>query len=209
MDGIIEGWRLGFVELDGTYEGTVLGTEDAALLAFDTYYRDHGHLSPKDRAEVNYDHPDSLDLELFVEHLDALRAGKSIEVPVYDFATHTRSQETSRLEGREIIVVEGILLFAFDDIADRLSLKVFRDCPEATRFKRRVKRDVAERGRTPESIEKQFAATVKPMHDKFVQPSMDCADLIVPGDGNLDEAAEQVMSVIKDDRPQQPLPPPR
>ena len=185
-----------------------LGADRAGLLAFDTYYRDHGHLCPRQRAEVNYDHPDSLDLELFVSHLDALSAHEGISVPVYDFATHTRSNETTRLDPREVIVVEGILLFAFDDIADRMAMRVFRDCPESTRFKRRVRRDVAERGRNPESFEKQLAATLKPMHDKYVQPSMDRAVLIVAGDGDLDAAARVVLKAFRDGqrRPQQPLP---
>ncbi len=169
-----------------------LGTKRAGLLPFDTYYRDHGHLTPQERAAVNYDHPDSLDRELFIEHLDLLARGVDVATPVYDFATHTRSSDTLELVATEFIVVEGILLFSFPEITDRLALRIFRDCPERTRFRRRVRRDVAERGRTPESVAAQFEATVKPMHDRYVQPSMDIADKVVPGDGDLDRAAEQV-----------------
>ena len=179
-------------------EGLVarLGSERASLLAFDTYYRDHGHLSPEQRAEVNYDHPDSLDIELFTNHLDALRGGQDIEAPVYDFATHTRPGPTVRVEARSIVVVEGILLLTFDDIADRFSIRVFRDCPEDLRFSRRLERDIAERGRTEESVTRQFAATVKPMHDLFVQPSASTADLVISGDGELSEHVETVVKAI-------------
>lgn len=178
---------------------TRLGTEQASLLAFDTYYRDHGHLTPDERAEVNYDHPDSLDLELFTEHLDALRSGNDIEAPVYDFATHTRPGTTLTIEARSIVVVEGILLLAFDDIAERLSLRVFRDCAEELRFSRRLERDIAERGRTAESVTKQFHATVKPMHDVFVQPSAAAADLVIAGDGDLAAHIEAVVEMLPTD----------
>jgi len=173
-----------------------LGPDRACLLPFDTYYRDHGHLTREQRTEVNYDHPDSLDVELFIDHLDSLAEGNDVEAPVYDFATHKRSTETTSVFANEVVVVEGILLFAFPEIAQRLNLRVFRDCPELTRFKRRVRRDVAERGRTPESVSKQFEATVKPMHDRFVQPSMDVAEVVIPGDGDLDVAAENLNATI-------------
>lgn len=173
-----------------------LGEDRASLLAFDTYYRDHGHLPPAERAEVNYDHPDSLDSELFVQHLDRLTAGDDIEAPVYDFATHTRTTDTITVPARSIIIVEGILLFAFDGIVDRLELRIFRDCPEPLRFRRRVRRDVAERGRTPESVSHQFEATVKPMHDLYVQPSMDLAHLVVPGDGDIAHHAAGLAEMI-------------
>lgn len=179
-------------------EGVVsrLGPARASLLAFDTYYRDHGHLTPEQRAEVNYDHPDSLDIELFTAHLDALLAGQDIEAPVYDFATHTRPGETMYVEARNIVVVEGILLLAFEDIANRLSVRVFRDCPEALRFTRRLERDIAERGRTPESVTRQFKATVKPMHDLFVQPSAASADLVISGEGELSDHIDTVLRAL-------------
>ncbi len=165
-------------------------------MAFDTYYRDHGHLSPADRAVVNYDHPDSLDSELFLTHLDALKNGRPVDAPVYDFASHTRSGRVVRLDPRPIVVVEGILLFAFPAVADTFALRVFRDCAEDLRFRRRVRRDVAERGRTPESVSAQFAATVKPMHDRFVQPAMDDAELVIPGDGEITTHAATVVAAI-------------
>ena len=180
-----------------------LGRDLASVLAFDTYYRDHGHLPPAERAEVNYDHPDSLDVGLFCTHLDALAADIDIDTPVYDFATHTRSTAIVTVPARPVVVVEGILLFAFPEIAERFALRVFRDCPEELRFRRRVRRDVAERGRTPESVSRQFAATVKPMHDRFVQPAMDLADVVIPGEGDLDAHALGLSEaiVIMADRP--------
>lgn len=179
-------------------EGVVsrLGPTHASLLAFDTYYRDHGHLEPAQRADVNYDHPDSLDIELFTTHLDALLAGKDIEAPRYDFATHTRRGPSLLVEAKSFVVVEGILLFAFDDIADRFSVRVFRDCDEELRFSRRLARDIAERGRTAESVAHQFQATVKPMHDLFVQPSAAVADLVISGDGELSDHVDTVLKAL-------------
>lgn len=173
-----------------------LGEDRAVVLAFDTYYRDHGHLTPGERERVNYDHPDSLDSELFVAHLDALSNDDPVDAPVYDFSTHTRTGRVSRIDARPVTVVEGILLFAFPEIAERFALRIFRDLPEDLRFRRRVRRDVAERGRTPESVSAQFAATVKPMHDRYVQPSMDDAQLIIPGDGDLDTHVASVVAAI-------------
>lgn len=166
-----------------------LGTRNAEIFAFDTYYRDHGHLSVAERALVNYDHPDSLDVELFTAHLDQLRAGGSAETPVYDFATHTRSSETRRVGPAHLVIVEGILLFAFPEIRERLDLRVFRDCPEEVRFKRRLKRDVSERGRSPDSVKAQFEATVAPMHETFVQPSKTHAHIVIEYGEDLDEVA--------------------
>ncbi len=155
---------------------------DAVLLPFDAYYRDHGHLTPEERAVVNYDHPDSLDVALFVEHLRMLRDGHEIAMPVYDFATHTRTEDLVMVSPTDVIVVEGILLFSFAEIRELFELKVFRDCPEELRFERRLARDVAERGRTPESVRAQFAATVAPMHDEFVQPHRDAAEIVSDGE---------------------------
>ena len=172
---------------------------DAVLLPFDAYYRDHGHLTPTERAEVNYDHPDALDVQLFVEHLLLLRGGHEIAMPVYDFATHTRTDDLVMIEPTPVIVVEGILLFSFPEIRELFSLKVFRDCPERLRFERRLERDVAERGRTPESVRTQFAATVAPMHDQFVQPYRDLAEIISDGDDMplvVDIVCEQVGRLV-------------
>lgn len=146
-----------------------LGEERVSVLAFDAYYRDQGHLTAEERSRINYDHPDSLDHQLFADHLDELRAGRDVDVPVYDFATHTRTGHHRRIDARDVVLVEGILLFAFREITERLDVRVFIDVPHRIRLERRVLRDVAERGREPDDVRRQFAQTVAPMHDEFVQ----------------------------------------
>lgn len=176
-----------------------LGTHRVAALAFDAYYHDHGHLSPADRKLVNYDHPDSLDVELFTFHLHELRAGRSIEVPEYDFATHTRTGATIAVEARDIVIVEGILLFAFAEIRDALDHLVFIDVPEEIRLERRVQRDVVHRGREPDDVRRQFAATVAPMHDEHVQPHRDRAHRIIGMHEDLATVADELAAIA--DRP--------
>lgn len=171
-----------------------LGTSQ---LAFDTYYCDQSHLPPHERARVNYDHPASLDVELFIAHLDQLAAGQTIEAPIYDFSTHSRTTETERVEPGEVVVIEGILLLAFPEIAERLDLRVYRDCPEKVRFARRLRRDMAERGRTEVSVYDQFEATVKPMHDEYVEPCRHGADIVTEFDEELHAAADRVIAAIR------------
>ncbi len=168
----------------------------ASQLAFDTYYRDQSHLSPEARAQVNYDHPDSLDVELFTSHLDDLTAGRSIKAPVYDFSTHSRTAVTEPVEARDVVVIEGILLLSFPEIVKRLELRVFRDCPENVRFARRLRRDMNERGRTEVSVFHQFEATVKPMHDEFVEPCRSTADIVTEFDEELHTAADRVIAAV-------------
>ena len=158
---------------------------DVSVLWFDEYYHDLVHLTPDERALVNYDHPDSLDVDLLVSHLDGLLAGRPAEVPVYDFTTHTRTGTTRRVEPGPVIVVDGILVLAFPVIRERLDVSVFVEAPAEVRLARRLDRDVRERGRTPESVRTQFAATVAPMHDAFVSPCRDLADLTLDGQGDL------------------------
>ena len=158
---------------------------DVSVLWFDEYYHDQVHLTPDERALVNYDHPDSLDVDLLVSHLDGLLAGRPAEVPVYDFTTHTRTGTTRRVDPRPVIVVDGILVLAFPAIRERLDVSVFVEAPAEVRLARRLDRDVRERGRTPESVRTQFAATVAPMHDAFVSPCRDLADLTLDGQGDL------------------------
>lgn len=155
-----------------------LGPGHASLLQFDSYYRDQSHLSTDERADVNYDHPDALDVELFATHLDQLASGAPIACPIYDFATHTRLPETRRVEPAPVVVVDGILLLADDRLISRFDMRIFRECPEDVRLDRRIERDVLQRGRTEASVRRQFAATVKPMHDRFVAPSAVHADVI-------------------------------
>ena len=168
----------------------------ATQLAFDTYYCDQSHLTPDERAQVNYDHPDSLDVELFAAHLDELAAGRAVEAPIYDFSTHSRTVETERVVPGDIVVIEGILLLAFPQIAERLDLRVYRDCPENVRFARRLRRDMAERGRTELSVYQQFEATVKPMHDEYVEPCRATADIVTEFDEELHAAADRVIAAV-------------
>jgi uridine kinase len=159
-----------------------LGPAFCAVVSFDDYYRDLSHLDPAERARANFDHPDSLDDELFGRHLDLLREGRAVEVPVYDFASHSRTGACVRVEPRAVVVVEGILLLAVEAIADRLDLSVFVEAQEAVRLARRIARDAVERGRSEASVRAQYAATVGPMYAEFVGPSARRADLRVSGE---------------------------
>ncbi|MEC7908903.1 MAG: uridine kinase [Actinomycetota bacterium] len=175
--------------------------ERVSALQFDRYYRDQGHLDAEQRALVNYDHPDSLDHDLFIEHLDLLSEGHSIKAPIYDFATHTRMEQTEKIESKEFVIVDGILILAFMEIRERLTHEIFIDTPDETRLKRRIVRDMSERGRTEESVRKQFKASVLPMHKKFVQPFKESTELIINGLDDPKESAAKVISFL--DREQQ------
>ncbi len=153
------------------------GTE-ASVLAFDAYYRDLSHLPFAERRACNFDHPDSLDIDLFLQHLDALKQGIDVDVPVYDFPTHTFSGRFEHVTASRVLLVEGILLLAFEEVAARLDYSIFLDVPEAVRLQRRMRRDMDERGRPEDHVRRQFAATVAPMHDAYVQPSRHRADRI-------------------------------
>ncbi len=156
-----------------------LGATEASVLAFDAYYRDLSHLPFAERRRRNFDHPDSLDSDLFLEHLDSLRDGRDVDVPIYDFATHTITGRFERVEAAPLVLVEGILLLAFEEVAQRLDYTIFLDLPEDVRLQRRIQRDVTERGRPEDHVRRQFAATVAPMHDAFVQPNRHRAGRIV------------------------------
>ena len=172
-----------------------LDERDASVLAFDAYYLDLSHLPFDERRRGNFDHPDSLDSELFLQHLDALRHGIDVDVPIYDFSTHTHTGRFQRVEAAPLLLVEGILLLAFEDTAARLDYSIFMDVPEEVRLQRRIHRDMTERGRPEDHVRRQFAATVAPMHDAFVQPSRHRADRIVAGAG-ADELAEELMTML-------------
>ena len=172
-----------------------LGGAEASVLAYDAYYRDLSHLPFAERRRRNYDHPASLDSELFLEHLDALRRGISVDVPVYDFSTHTLSGRFERVEAARLLLVEGILLLALAGAVERLDYSVFLDVPEDTRLQRRIHRDMTERGRPEHHVRRQFAATVAPMHDTYVQPSRHRADRIL-GPADPDSLADQMMAML-------------
>jgi uridine kinase len=167
-----------------------------ALLQHDAYYRHRPDLSFEERTRVNYDHPDSLETELLVEHLEALRSGVAIERPVYDFAQHLRSENTITVEPALVVVVEGILILAEPTLRDQLDLKIFVDTDPDVRLARRIRRDVEERGRSPESVLGQYFDTVRPMHREYVEPSKHHADLIIP-EGYNARAVTTVIELVR------------
>lgn len=173
------------------------GLKNAVYIQHDSYYKDLSDLQPAQRATTNFDHPNSLETELMVEHVRQLKAGHPVEVPTYDFTTHTRRQETIRLEPRPVVIVEGILLFTEPKMRELCDLKLFVDTDADIRFIRRLERDIAERGRSLESVIKQYQATVRPMHLEFVEPSKRYADLIVPEGGYNQVAMDVFMARIE------------
>ena len=163
----------------------------------DSYYRDNSALSPAERAMVNYDHPDSLETELLADHLDQLADGKVVEVPIYDFAAHSRSVETIRVEPKRVIIVEGILVLVEKELRERIDIRLFVDTPPDIRFIRRMLRDVNERGRTVDSVVRQYTETVRPMHEEFVEPSKRHADLIIPEGGENLVAIDAIIARVE------------
>ena len=153
---------------------------DMTVLYFDDYYKELSHLSLEERAVVNFDHPDAFDLDLLIQHLKDLKEGKSILKPVYDFTTHNRKEQWETLQPRKIIVLDGILSLAINEIVRLGDLKIFVDTPSDIRFIRRLERDMLFRGRSLESVKHQYLTTVRPMHEQFVEPSKYQADLIIP-----------------------------
>jgi uridine kinase len=180
-----------------------VGSERVALIEHDAYYRDIGHLSFEERRQVNFDHPDSLESDLLVAHLDALCRGEPVQVPMYDFALHMRRPETRRVDPRPVVLVEGILIFVEPELRKRFDIKVYVDADADLRFIRRLRRDVAERQRTVESVIQQYLSTVRLMHLEFVEPSKRYADVIVPtGEYNtiaVDMVASRVQAMIDAD----------
>ena len=173
-----------------------LGRDRVSSVAFDAYYRDLSHTTMQERMQVNYDHPDSLDHGLFIEHLRDLRIGRVIEIPKYDFATHTRTGEVTVVKPKEVVIIDGILLLNFEQIRDLLDLAIFIDIPEVVRLERRAQRDVLERGRDIDDVRRQFRVTVAPMHDQFVQPSRVHADRVVKLSERLDLVANELAAEI-------------
>lgn len=171
------------------------GHEQVVLLPQDAYYRAQPEVPFELREKTNYDEPGAFDTELLLKHLDALTRGHGVKRPVYDFARHDRAHATTRLEPKAVIVVEGILVLHERALRERMHLKVFVDAPPDERFIRRLERDVTERGRSAESVIAQYRRTVKPMHDLFVEPTKQYADLIVPK-GGKNEVALAVLNAF-------------
>ncbi len=174
-----------------------LGTDQVTVLEHDRYYRDRSELRLEERAAMNYDHPDALDTDLMVRHLIELREGRPVEVPVYDFARYARMAATETAHPRRAIIAEGILIFTDPALRGLLDVKVFVDADDDIRFIRRLKRDVAERGRTMDSVIDQYQSTVKPMHLEFVEPSKRYADVIVPQGGHNTVAINMLLTLIR------------
>ncbi len=168
----------------------------SVALSFDSYYKDQRHLSRAARRRVNYDHPDSLDVERFRGDLAMLKAGHTIASPVYDFPADTRSEAIALIDPAPVVVVEGILLFVFDAVCDLIDLRVFVDVPEEIRTERRVARDVAERGRTRAQALAQIDRTVRPMHGEFVQPSAERAHITIDGTAETGASVATLTDVL-------------
>jgi uridine kinase len=174
-----------------------LGDEHVTVLEHDRYYRDRPDLRLEERAALNYDHPDSLETDLMVAHVQALRDGHAVDVPVYDFARYARRQATETVHPRQAVIVEGILIYADAPLRTLIDVKVFVDTDDDIRFIRRLKRDVAERGRSMDSVIDQYLHTVKPMHLDFVEPSKRYADVIIPRGGHNTVAIDLLMQMIR------------
>ena len=167
------------------------------VLSHDNYYKRHDELTFEERSGLNYDEPDAIETSLMVEHLKALRAGQAIDCPVYDFTRHNRSDETIRLEPKPVIIVEGILIFENEFLRNLMDIRLFVDTDADVRLCRRIKRDVTKRGRTLESVLAQYQATVKPMHEKYVEPSKKYANLVIPEGGKNLVALDMILGRIK------------
>jgi uridine kinase len=174
-----------------------VGAKHIALLPHDAYYKDLSNLAPAQRAIINFDHPDSLETSLLMEHIRRLKNYQSIELPVYDFKTHTRTTQTTHIEPQPVILVEGILILAEKGLRELFDVKIFVDTDADIRFIRRLERDIAERGRTSTSVINQYMATVRPMHLEFVEPSKRYADVIIPEGGLNTVAMDMVVARIE------------
>ena len=173
------------------FEGNV------TVIYHDNYYKAHHHMTYEERTLLNYDHPDAFDTDMLVEHLKELREGRPIECPVYDYTIHDRSDQTILIRPTKVIIIEGILIYAFKELRDLMDIKLYVDTDADVRILRRILRDVKERGRSLDSVVNQYLRTVKPMHEAFVEPSKRYADVIVPEGGHNRVAVEMVISRLE------------
>ena len=174
-----------------------VGRDRIAFLQHDSYYKDLSGLPPTQRADVNFDHPDSLETELLIEHIASLRDGKAVDVPIYDFSTDRRTDKTFTVQPCRVILVEGILIFTEPALRKMFDVKIFVDTDADLRFIRRLERDISERGRTTASVIEQYTHTVRPMHLEFVEPSKRYADVIIPDGGFNTAALDMVVARIE------------
>ncbi len=171
--------------------------DDITVLSHDNYYRAHDELPFEQRSKLNYDHPDAFETDLMIRHLRELKKGRPIECPVYDYAIHNRTAETVTIRPKNVIIVEGILIFENKELCDEMDIKIFVDTDADVRLIRRIRRDVAKRGRSLQSVLTQYLETVKPMHEQFVEPSKKNADMVVLEGGKNLVALEMIMSQIQ------------
>ena len=175
-----------------------VGAQNVVLIEQDSYYRNLADMPLDERHQANFDHPDSIDSDMLVNHLLRLKQGLNVEMPLYDFKTHTRSNRIEIIEPRPVVIVEGILIFAETRVLDLLDVRVFVDTPDDIRFIRRLQRDIVERGRTVETVIGQYYRTVRPMHHEFVEPSKRNADIIIPEGGQMGVSVEFLCSLVRE-----------
>ena len=179
------------------------GDVSLAYIPQDAYYKDQSHLSMDERVLTNYDHPFAFDNDLLSEHIRQLLDGQAVQMPVYDFTQHNRAEETIRVEPKEVIIIEGILIFSDKELRDLMDIKVFVDTDDDIRIIRRIERDMAERGRSLDSIIDMYTSIVKPMHEQFIEPTKKFADIIIPEGGSnnvaIDLMTTKIRSIIPND----------
>lgn len=174
-----------------------LPKDEVAVLPQDSYYKDNSDLPLEERQKMNFDHPNSIEFELLIEHIKKLKSGQSIEMPIYSYITCTRAHETITILPLDVVIVEGILILTNQELRNLLDIKVFVDADADDRLTRVIKRDIIERGRSVEVVLQRYAATVKPMHEQFIEPSKKYADLIVPEGGNNTVAIDILVSILE------------
>jgi uridine kinase len=175
-----------------------LKNEEVDVISQDSYYKDLSHLSKEERVKTNFDHPKSIDFDLLVEHLKELKAGNTIQQPVYSFTEHNRTKQTIETQPRKVVIVEGILIFAHPDIREMFDIKIYVHADSDERLIRRLKRDISERGRELDEVLWRYQTTLKPMHQQFIEPTKEFADLIIPTNRYNTVAVDIVQTIIKD-----------
>lgn len=175
-----------------------IGEDNIALLQHDSYYRDLKHLSLEERSKQNFDHPSSLETELMIRHINALKEGYHIEVPIYDFTKHIRKEETNVVYPKKVVLVDGILIFSEKELRKQMDIKLYVDTDDDIRLLRRIKRDIMERDRSLENVLQQYEEFVRPMHLEFVEPSKRYADIIIPRGGENQVALQMVNALIQE-----------
>ncbi|PRX41386.1 uridine kinase [Salegentibacter salegens] len=175
-----------------------LKNEEVDVISQDSYYKDLSHLAKEERVKTNFDHPKSIDFDLLVEHLKELKAGNTIQQPVYSFTEHNRTKQTLETQPRKVVIVEGILIFAHPDIREMFDIKIYVHADSDERLIRRLKRDISERGRDLDEVLWRYQTTLKPMHQQFIEPTKEFADLIIPTNRYNTVAVDIVQTIIKD-----------